>query len=111
MNPVIVISTGDNVATALEGLEPGRVLAAKGASVTVCERIPRGHKIALVAIPAGGAVIKYGSPIGAATSDIPPGAHVHTHNLSSARGRGDLASAAAPQDGRLAEPPDDGRSA
>ena len=41
-------------------------------------------------------------------ADIPAGAHVHTHNLSSARGRGDLnrhnGTAA---DGRIAEPPDD----
>ena len=36
-------------------------------------------------------VIKYGSPIGVATATIPPGAHVHTHNVASARGRGDLA--------------------
>jgi len=110
VNPVIVISTGDNVATALETLEPGLVLAGSPGSVTVRERIPRGHKIALAVIPAGGAVIKYGSSIGTATSEIAPGTHVHTHNLSSARGRGDLATRAdLPQDGRIAEPSDDVR--
>ena len=41
-------------------------------------------------IHAGEAVIKYGSPIGLATVEIPAGAHVHTHNLASTRGRGDL---------------------
>ncbi|HYT66285.1 MAG TPA: UxaA family hydrolase [Vicinamibacterales bacterium] len=107
MNPVIVISDADNVATALEALSPGTVLDGIG-SVTVRDPIPRGHKIALRAIAAGSSVMKYGSPIGVAIADIPPGAHVHTHNVSSARGRGDLtrhdASAA---DGRIAEPPDD----
>ena len=107
MNPVIVISNADNVATALEPLSPGMVLDAVGA-LTVQDAIPRGHKIALRLIPAGGSVMKYGSQIGVAIADIPAGAHVHTHNVSSARGRGDLTrhdpSAA---DGRIAEPPDD----
>ena len=89
MNPVIVISEADNVGTALEALEAGQVLASAG-SITVREPIPRGHKIALRAIAAGAEVMKYGSPIGLATADIPAGAHVHTHNVSSARGRGDL---------------------
>lgn len=107
MNPVIVISSADNVATALEALAPGTVLEEAG-TLTVREAIPRGHKIALRPIAAGTPVMKYGSPIGLAIADIPAGAHVHTHNVSSARGRGDLhrqdASAA---DGRIAEPPDD----
>jgi hypothetical protein len=37
--------------------------------------------------------VKYGSPIGHASSDIAAGAHVHTHNVASDRGRGDLAQA------------------
>ena len=104
MNAVIVISAGDNVATALEALEPGRIVA----NLTVRDAIPRGHKVALQRIASGAAVIKYGSSIGVATDEILPGAHVHTHNVSSARGRGDLAangqqpSVAA----RLAEPDD-----
>ncbi|HET7695667.1 MAG TPA: UxaA family hydrolase [Vicinamibacterales bacterium] len=103
---MIVISDADNVATALEALEVGQVLAAVG-SLTVREPIPRGHKIAVRAIRAGAEVMKYGSPIGRATSDIPPGAHVHTHNVSSARGRGDLGRhSSIGTDGRIAEPPD-----
>jgi altronate dehydratase len=90
VNPIIVISDADNVATALEPLDAGQVLTGAG-SITVREPIPRGHKVALRAIAAGAAVMKYGSPIGLATADIPPGAHVHTHNVSSSRGRGDLA--------------------
>jgi SAF domain len=112
VNPVIVISAADNVGTALETLEPGRVVTRDTAAVTVRERIPRGHKIALAAIAAGAPVIKYGNSIGTATSEIAPGAHVHTHNVSSARGRGDLASRPEiPQDGRIAEPTDDRRNA
>ena len=40
-----------------------------------------GHKYALRAIKAGENVIKYGQPIGHATSDIAEGEHVHTHNV------------------------------
>ncbi len=110
MTPVIVISAADNVATALEALSTGTVLSSVG-SITVREPIPRGHKIALREIRAGSSVMKYGSPIGVAMTDIPAGAHVHTHNVSSARGRGDLnghnGNGRVAADGRIAEPPDD----
>ena len=92
MTPVIVISAADNVATALEALSTGTVLSSVG-SITVREPIPRGHKIALREIRAGSSVMKYGSPIGHASADIAPGMHVHTHNVASARGRGDLSMA------------------
>ena len=106
-SPVIVISDGDNVATALESLDAGQVLSGVG-SVTVREAIPRGHKVAVRPIAAGAAVMKYGSPIGLATADIPAGAHVHTHNVASSRGRGDLGPhSSIGTDGRIAEPPDD----
>jgi altronate dehydratase len=93
VNPVLVISGADNVATALEPLDPGRIVDLGGTTVTIAEAIPRGHKVALRAIPAGERVIKYGSPIGSASTDIAAGTHVHTHNVASARGRGDLSQA------------------
>ena len=107
MNAIIVISEADNVATALEPLSPGTVLNGAG-TITVRDAIPRGHKVALRTIPAGSSVMKYGSPIGIAIAEIPAGAHVHTHNGSSARGRGDLnGREKSVSDGRIAEPPDD----
>jgi altronate dehydratase len=107
VKPAIVISARDNVATALEALEAGRVLDVEAARVTVAEPIPRGHKIALRTIRAGDEVIKYGSAIGTATADIAPGAHVHTHNVASDRGRGDRAEDARVAGPRLAEPPEE----
>jgi SAF domain-containing protein len=106
VNPVIVISDRDNVATALEALEPGRVLDLGGDLTTVAEPIPRGHKVALRRIAAGEAVLKYGSPIGTAVADIAAGSHVHIHNVASARGRGDLHGETAAEEPRIAEPPD-----
>lgn len=104
--PALVISPRDNVATALEPLDPGRVVTVGGQQITVAEATPRGHKIALRLIRAGEAVLKYGSTIGTATSDIQPGAHVHTHNVASGRGRGDLQAETPPEAPRIAEPPD-----
>ena len=106
MKAALVISDRDNVATALQPLDDGSVLDIGGVSVTVRDAIPAGHKVALRAIATGEPVIKYGSPIGAATSDIAPGAHVHTHNVASGRGRGDLEETTTPAEPRLAEPPD-----
>ena len=77
MTPVIVISERDNVATALEALEPGQVIGG-AMPFTVGEPIPRGHKVSRRAIAAGDNVVKYGHAIGVATKDIPTGAHVHT---------------------------------
>jgi hypothetical protein len=91
VNPAIVISATDNVATALEPLEPGATIRVGGLTVTVLDKIPRGHKVALASIPRGDRVVKYGSAIGTASADIACGAHVHTHNVASDRGRGDLA--------------------
>ena len=54
-----------------EGL-PGRV--------TVRDRIPAGHKIALRSIASGGTVYRYGEPIIEATGAIEAGAWVHVHN-------------------------------
>ena len=104
MKPVLVISERDNVATALQALEAGRSLEVSGTTIVVNEAIPSGHKIALNAIRSGEAVIKYGSPIGLATADIAAGAHVHTHNVASTRGRGDLEAPTTEPQPRLAEP-------
>jgi len=106
VTPALIISARDNVATALETLDAGRTIRIGGLSVVVAESIPRGHKVALREICAGDAVVKYGSAIGAASTRIAPGAHVHTHNLASARGRGDLAHAAPTSHARIAEASD-----
>jgi altronate hydrolase len=106
VKPALVISDRDNVATALETLEPGRRVSIGQIQLTVQERIPHGHKVALTEIAAGQPVIKYGSPIGLASADIQAGAHVHTHNVASSRGRGDLDVLPNAPEPRLAEPSD-----
>ncbi len=73
----------DNICVAATTLESGETISIGGRPVTLLQRIPTGHKIALQAIAAGGKVIKYGAPIGSATRDISPGQYVHTHNVKS----------------------------
>ena len=105
MNAALVISARDNVATALEPLERGRTIEVAGATLVIVEPVPRGHKVSLRRIAKGESVVKYGSPIGTATSDIAAGSHVHVHNVASARGRGDLG-VPSRTPARIAEPPD-----
>lgn len=73
----IQITAQDNVAIALQDLASGEAVA----GLKLRDAIPRGHKFALAAIPAGGLVVKYGLPIGSANAAIAPGEHVHIHNL------------------------------
>ena len=107
MKSALVISERDNVATALQALAPGRRLDLGESTLIVEEPIAPGHKIALTAIAAGEPVIKYGSAIGTASKHIAAGTHVHTHNVASSRGRGDLDVPTGGPQARLAEPPDD----
>lgn len=84
----IRVHDADNVATAIADIAAGEApFAASG--VRASTDLGRGHKIALTPIARGGAVVKYGFPIGTATADIAPGEHVHSHNLATALGSDD----------------------
>jgi len=73
----------DNVAIARMEIAPNTVLQMPhGNALTICARVPAGHKFALRDIPSGATVLRYGQPIGVATRAIAPGDWVHTHNLA-----------------------------
>src|SRR5262249_11642370 len=72
----------DDVAVAVRELAAGEQVAVGGGALTVCEVIPRGHKVALRAVRAGESVRKFGWSIGRATRDIAVGTLVHTGNLA-----------------------------
>ena len=96
-NVAIVANDGGLAAgiTLVDAFAPGLVLR---------ERVPQGHKLALVDIPAGAVVRRYGVPIGTALQPIAAGCWVHERLLQmpAARGLGDLPM---PGDGRCAAPP------
>jgi hypothetical protein len=79
----LVLSIKDNVATLLTGAAGGVALTYEGGTITCAGDVPSGHKLALVPIPRGGKIIKFGVSIGSATRDIAPGEHVHVHNVAS----------------------------
>lgn len=90
----VVIYEKDNVATCVDYIPAGTTISffrgSQAESLTVCQDIPLGHKVALMPIAQNSNIVKYGESIGAATIGIEPGQHVHVHNLESLRGRGDL---------------------
>lgn len=72
----------DNVLVALRALTAGTVLPPPYQQIILLEDIPAGHKLALQDIALGADVCKYGFAIGAATSAIRIGQHVHAHNTA-----------------------------
>lgn len=78
---ILKIHEKDNVAVALDTIQEGETVAAGSISVKALENIDKGHKIALRDIKQGENIIKYGFPIGHATTDIKAGQWVHTHNV------------------------------
>ncbi len=71
----------DDVGLVVADVSRGTRIRTAVGVVAALDDIPAGHKVAVRAIAAGGRVRKYGEVIGIARQDIPPGAHVHSHNL------------------------------
>ncbi|GIX22109.1 MAG: galactarate dehydratase [Gammaproteobacteria bacterium] len=71
----------DPIAVAKQTLPAGTPLPEYGGLRTV-DDIPALHKVAIRDITAGSPIRKYDQLIGVATTDIPAGAHVHTHNCA-----------------------------
>ena len=88
---VIKMHAGDNVAIVANdgGLASGTVLAG---GLTLLDRVPQGHKVALTPIAKDAAVVRYNVPIGYAIKDIPAGAWVHERllHMPAARSLDDL---------------------
>jgi altronate hydrolase len=81
----------DNVAVAARHLLPDREIQLADRVLTLHDRVNLGHKFALVPIPKGSAVLKYGQIIGFASENIEPGQHVHVHNLDAGEFQRDYA--------------------
>lgn len=91
MSRIVQLHAADNVVTCLSPLAAGTVVIAGTVEITLTAAVPFAHKIAIRPIAAAEEVIKYGEVIGRASIAIQPGDWVHTHNVESARARGDLA--------------------
>jgi altronate hydrolase len=75
------VRSTDDVAVAVDALEPGDVVGIGDVSVTAREAVPAGHKVALRALGEGEVVRKYGWAIGRTTAPVEVGGWIHSHNL------------------------------
>lgn len=89
-----IIAVQDNVGTLVGNGAPARatvpMIGAVSGAIELQSPISHGHKVALKPLPSGADVVKYGVVIGRLVRPVRVGEHVHTHNLESLRGRGDL---------------------
>ena len=81
MRKVLILDPRDNIAVCLADLAEGDVIAQDDITITVKNRIPRGHKIATSEIAKNDGIIKYGERMGHAIAPIAIGEHVHVHNI------------------------------
>jgi hypothetical protein len=83
------LADDDNVAIVLRRVGAGEAIVVKKGDGTIdvvaLEPVELCHKIALVDLAVGEAVIKYGQCIGEVTAPIRRGGWVHVHNLRSRR--------------------------
>lgn len=86
MKEYIKIHEKDNVLVAIKEITKGEVVSIEDTEIIAQETIPAGHKMAVKAIGKDEGVIKYGSCIGNATTDVKAGQWVHTHNVQTALG-------------------------
>jgi len=78
---LIRMHPADNVAIVANdgGLPAGTPLPD---GLVLCEKVPQGHKVALIDLPAGATVRRYNVPIGSALAAIPAGSWVHERRLA-----------------------------
>ena len=81
MRKVLILDPRDNIAVCLADLTEGDVITQDDITITVKNRIPRGHKIATAEIAKNDGIIKYGERMGHAIAPIAVGEHVHVHNI------------------------------
>jgi len=81
MRKVLILDARDNIAVCLADLAEGDVIKQDDITITVKNKIPRGHKIATSEIAKNDGIIKYGERMGHAIAPIAIGEHVHVHNI------------------------------
>jgi len=90
----VMMKPNDNVAVALMDIPQHSVVHVEcqdyRITLSLIQPIEFGHKFAVKEISKGNDILKYGEVIGAATSNIRVGEHVHVHNVEGKRGRGDI---------------------
>jgi (2R)-sulfolactate sulfo-lyase subunit alpha len=88
---ILLHEPDDDVGVAVTDLKKGASIGAMtlegkpAGKVTLLNNVPLGHKVAMRALAKDQPVRKYGRQVGKAVQPIARGAHVHTHNVKTAR--------------------------
>ena len=90
MIEAVVLNPEDNIGVALVDLKLGASVKIydQESWVKITDPVPYQHKFSITPINAGREIIKDGVVIGKATQDIEQGQHVHTHNMTGLRLKG-----------------------
>lgn len=75
------INPDDNVAVSIQPLCKGDTITIDGQKITILQDIPAGHKVMLTDLKQGEDIIKYGYPIGHATTDVKTGQWVNEEQI------------------------------
>lgn len=87
----VVHEPSDNVGVAVEEINAGQDVTGwvmdsdRTIALKALDRIPLGHKIALVDLDTGQTITKYGHDVGKVVDAIGKGRHVHVHNVKTKR--------------------------
>jgi len=87
----LIHKRGDDVGVAVADIVPGERVQGvfmdddSTIELQALDAVPLGHKIAISAVSPQALVLEYGLPIGMSPDGFSSGAHVHTHNIRSAR--------------------------
>jgi altronate hydrolase len=79
---ILQLAPGDNVAVAVREIEAGEVVRIHGREIALPQTVQVGNKFAARRIEAGEAMVKYGTTIGHAASDIAAGEPVTARNVT-----------------------------
>lgn len=81
--PLLLLDEADTVVTAPAPFTKGDLVRIDETTVSLCEDVAVGFKVARRDLEPGDRIIKWGAPIGSAVRPIARGDLVHTHNMKS----------------------------
>jgi len=79
----VLLNKADNVLICCQAAKVGEIVCIDAQQFNITAHIEIGHKIARDKLIKGQKIIRYGVPIGSATSNIVIGEHIHLHNMES----------------------------
>ena len=83
----LMIFPEDSVAMVLEDAKAGDSITTPAGELTLLQDVEFAHKVNILPLKKGQAVIKYREEIGFMLEDAPAGSWIHNHNMGCERGK------------------------